>query len=177
MSDYTAFFCEENIWRLASRMADVDACFVLLFFNSYGHVALCQQSAFGDEGIGLWDYHVVLLDTAEGLIHDFDTRLDKPSPAQRYLRSTFPDQQSLPLQYRAIVRCVPAREYLQRFSSDRSHMLDEYGVARATFPEWPLIASGNRITLQQYIGEQVIADSESVVMAIDCFDSERPLGG
>lgn len=176
MSDYTAFFCEENIWRLASHKTDVDSCFVLLFFNSYGHVALWQQSAFGDEGIGLWDYHVVLLDTADGVIYDFDTRLDKPSPAQRYLDDTFPDQEKLQLEYRATVRCVPAREYLQRFSSDRRHMLDEHGVALATFPEWPMIVSVNPITLQQYVSEQVIADSESVVMGIECFDPGRPLG-
>jgi hypothetical protein len=177
MNDYTAFFCEENIWRLARRQESVDHCFVLFFFNQSGTIALREQKPFGEQGVGLWDYHVVLLDRVRGLIHDFDTRLSMPSPARVYLDKTFPQQDSLHAQYRTTVRCVPAQEYLARFSSDRSHMLNENGVAHAPFPKWPVIESQWPITLQEYVSDGVIAGSDSVVVAVDRFDPDCPLGG
>ena len=174
MHDYTAFFCEENIWRLVDRMESVDSCFVLVFFNAFGTVALCQQKAFGETGVGIWDYHVVLLDAGQGQIHDFDTTLGFASPAALYLQQTFPDQGQLLLQYRTLVRAIPAGEYLMRFSSDRSHMLDENGGALASFPPWPAIMAAKPITLQQYASDRDIPESASVVCAIDRFDPDRP---
>ena len=166
MNPYAAFFCEENIWHLAQQNA-TQSRFVLLFFNAFGSIAVCHQRSFEPDQIGCWDYHVVLLDTSEDVIFDYDSRLGSPVSARDYLAATFPPQQSLAAEFRTLIRVVPAEEYRQRFSSDRRHMLDQNGAAQAPFPDWPAISSSDPISLQEYIGGREIANSASFVIGVD----------
>lgn len=169
VAKYCAFFCEENIWQLAASMPAQQhpaACCVLLFFNRTGSIAVTNQRAFQPAGEGLWDYHVVLLDQ-HNCVHDFDTLLPSPVPLVDYLTGTFPPQQALPPHWRTTVRLVPAIEYIERFSSDRSHMLDSHGRPLAVFPDWPPIQSARPLELQRYISCEPMADSHSRLLEVD----------
>lgn len=175
MDLYSAFFCEENIWHLARAEQSADR-YALLFFNAFGQIAVRQQKVFEAAATGCWDYHVVLLDAGQALVYDYDTRLGSPVDAQRYLRQTFPPQQSLPLQFRSLARVVPAREYARHFSSDRSHMLDADGAALAPFPDWPAILSAEPIHLQQYTSDARIAGSASIVLPVETLAADIASG-
>ena len=61
------------------------------------------------------------------------------TPTAQYLMNTFPSPTLLPLQFQFWVRSVPVRDYLDRFHSDRSHMLSEKGEPLHPFPDWPCI--------------------------------------
>ena len=140
---YTAFFCEENIWRLARRLVDdgtaANTLQVLLFSNPARSVLLLNQRAAPAGRLVVWDYHVVLRarDGGGDVILDPDTRLPFPTPTQDYLRETFPDQADLPAGLRTLVRRIPAISYLTRFYSDRSHMRGQ--LPRSAFPDYPII--------------------------------------
>ena len=155
-----------------ARSRDVGSSYVLFFFNACESVALWHQKVFELNSIGIWDYHVVLLDAARGEIYDYDTRLDSPLAAHSYLSATFGRQQQLPIEFRTTVRVVPAQEFLLRFNSDRSHMLDENGIALVPFPDWPAIVSSQPITLSQYTSVDSIPDSDSFLVAVDAFDPD-----
>lgn len=88
----------------------------------------------------VWDYHVVLL--MDGMVYDLDTRLDFPTPLERWLDATFPME--VPPVYRPRFRIVDGDRFLARFESDRSHMKSEDGWA-APPPPWPPISKGSNL--------------------------------
>jgi protein N-terminal glutamine amidohydrolase len=142
-SNYAAFYCEENVWRMAVSVADADDRYVWLISNPQRQ-ALCAwqrsgrtQSVLGvaTEGVVVWDYHVVLASSAT--VWDLDTRLEMPCPIAHYLRATFPCRgQDTPA---PMVRIVPAQRYVREFASDRRHMMDSRGQASQPLPSWPAI--------------------------------------
>lgn len=154
---YTPLFCEENIWWLArdlvARGAPPGNLQVLLFSNPTQSILMLNQRAARAGHPIAWDYHVVLkalMDDAQW-VFDFDTRLAFPEGFAEYLRQSFPEQSLLPVEYRALVRVVPASAYLSRFSSDRSHMQGK--VPASAFPDYPLIRAeggASPITLADY---------------------------
>ncbi len=169
MTSHYDFFCEENIWQLAANLPpdkNTAACWVLLFFNQYNTIAVKNQRAFQGEAIGCWDYHVVFMDQRQQ-IHDFDTLLENPLPAVDYLRQTFPDQSSLPHDFRTTIRMVPANEYVQRFSSDRAHMIEVLGDTCPQLPHWPAIISSDPIHLHEYVNVQPLEKSQSRLISVD----------
>lgn len=157
---YQAYFCEENVWQFANEYLKTNSkatqpdgamsvdskCFVLFFINAPKQVTLMNQRAFGADGVGIWDYHVVFFDSAQSQIFDFDTVLPFPADAKMYFEETFPEihfssaevLQSLEMTP-ARIRVIPADQYVTHFSSDRSHMLDENGIPLEPIPEWPAI--------------------------------------
>ena len=154
---YTPLFCEENIWWLANSLReegeDVSQMRVLFFSNRYKQIVMLNQLAANEGHPIIWDYHVVLqLEGADSdWVFDLDSRL--PFPVQRvaYFQKTFPDQSSLPEQFRSWVRSIPADSYLEHFFSDRSHMVGK--VPESEFPDWPVIqpeANNRRIALNEY---------------------------
>jgi hypothetical protein len=158
---YTALFCEENIWWLAHDLVAEGRppgnLQVLLFSNpSQSILMLNQRAAPAGQPIA-WDYHVVLKALLEDVqwLFDFDTRLAFPLTFADYLRRSFPAQDLLPAEYRTWVRMIPASAYLERFSSDRSHMRGR--VPASAFPDYPPIqATGgaSAITLADYCDMQ-----------------------
>lgn len=141
---YTAFFCEENVWWLARRLAecgiskaDMD---VIFLSNGAMSVLLLEQRAARPRAPMVWDYHVVLrLRDADGSwIFDRDSRLPCPLPCADYLAATFPPQTRIRPDLRTWVRTVPAADYLARFRSDRRHMLGR--IADTAFPSYPPLA-------------------------------------
>ena len=98
-----------------------------------------------EEGPVVWDYHVLLISAGSGesgvLVYDLDSRLSFPCTAREYaeraLRAAVAPTASssssllplpsppLPLRprFQRLFRVVPARDFLDTFSSDRSHMM------------------------------------------------------
>ena len=140
---YQPFFCEENIWHLTKRLiTDRELTVqVLYFINEQQAVLMTQQIAFGPKRLGCWDYHVVLSLPQEKIIVDFDSLLGFQSELRQYFSDSFPDQELIDNNFRLTVRIVDGRDYLEFFSSDRSHMIDANGRLLAPFPEWPKIQS------------------------------------
>ena len=154
---YNAYFCEENIWWLAKSLADAGLdtarMRVLLFTNPSQTTLLFNQREAPPGAPVVWDYHVVLqaMIDSEAKVLDFDTRLDFPSAYEDYLLRTFTPQSSLPEEYRAWARVIPAESYLRHFYSDRSHMLGR--LPPSEFPDYPIIqpeAGVKAIALQEY---------------------------
>lgn len=127
--------------------------YVLLFSNNNHSILLGNQRKADQNQLLVWDYHVVLqvqVD-ADYWVYDFDTRLAFPCLLTNYLNRTFPDQSFLPDIYRTSVRKIPAKAFLRRFSSSRSHMVGEIRVNQ--FPDYPAIradASRYPIPLSDY---------------------------
>ncbi|KAH7922829.1 hypothetical protein BV22DRAFT_1016534 [Leucogyrophana mollusca] len=147
-SPYTNCYCEENIYLLAKRFADLPIIkpywdsYAIFISNTSKTVALWgQQLASSGERPVIWDYHVVLAlrerprllqqpstsTSAERStwIYDFDTHLNVPCHWKEYVEETFPPDAAIPQQYRSQFRVVPGEEYLLYFASDRSHMASE----------------------------------------------------
>lgn len=160
---YTAYFCEENIWWLVHDLVkqgiDPARMQVLLFSGPKQFVFMLNQQAMPAGQAQAWDYHVVLLVEDEpgigSLILDFDTRLPFACDLDTYLAGSFPNPADLPPTMQAWVRSIPADSYLERFSSDRSHMR---GVIPETeFPDYPpihpatgLVSRLDAVTLAEY---------------------------
>lgn len=136
---YHPFYCEENIWHLASEERNG---YVVLISNETRSVACFSQKRAGASATPLiWDYHVVWLSDA-GMIWDFDTALPHPVPALRYLEETFP---FMPPPYAPMFRVVRGAAFLRSFASDRSHMKDHFGAYLAPPPPWPPIGDGTNL--------------------------------
>ena len=151
---YTAQFCEENIWWLAKTLkeegVDPRAMQVLFFSNPRMQIVMLNQKAAQQGQLIAWDYHVVLKlhHAGKDLVLDFYTRLPFPCAYDSYIKHSFPDQGSLPEQYRSWMRVIPAEDYLKRFYSDRSHMRGI--LPESAFPAWDMIRPEHGIALQEY---------------------------
>ena len=160
---YTAFFCEENIWQLAKKMslqgAEYDELDILFFINRSRSVLLFEQMAAEKGSLLVWDYHVVLLNSATKLLYDFDTRLGFPCGVAAYFRATFVDQSELPTEFQTTIRKISSSDYLSNFDSDRSHMLSENGTSIQPFPDWePIRSAANdtqKLALNQCVDSSV----------------------
>jgi hypothetical protein len=164
---YQAYFCEENIWHLAKAIKGT----VLFISNMNQRIAVFEQTlaSHPDDAV-IWDYHVVL--AARGQIYDFDSQLDFPCPAQRYLEHTFRPQdhdysisQPKPAasgacgqekalhepaptrsdqhKHQHFIRLIPSEDFRRYFHSDRSHMKNEEGHWAAIPPTWPPILNNS----------------------------------
>ena len=181
---YAARYCEENVWHLCQRQ-ELAAWERLVVFIS-NHQRGCpfwqqRASPIAEEPI-LWDYHVVLFarpsspnrdQTLDWLAFDVDSRLTFPTNADEYLTQTFPVVDLLSQIYMPSFRVTSADEYVENFSSDRSHMRDEDGGWLAPPPTWPLIESGDHQTLPEYFDFHSNAHGE--IMDFSSF--KRTLGG
>ena len=136
---YVPCYCEENIYRLAEdRRAAAEDGTVILVSNRSRTVAIgAQRTAVGSRFV-VWDYHVIYLEA--GLVFDLDAVLAIPTPAAEYVAAAFPPALYGPgSPYVPWFSAVPARRYLDAFSSNRDHMRDEEGRYRQPPPPWPPI--------------------------------------
>ena len=170
---YTACFCEENIWHLARHLivrgVPVCAMQAVVLSNEARRTALREQRAVAPGEIIFWDYHVVLWlqNYSDDWIFDFDTRLPFVTERQQYAKNTFVDPADLPDMFHPWLRIIPMREYLNNFSSDRSHMRDANGQEIVPFPLQPAIQPANNernISLQEYVSMKPLKDSASRVV-------------
>lgn len=136
---YTACYCEENIWHLCSDSSiDATQKQVLWVGCLQHHSPLwCQRASVDPEQDPVWwDYHVILLVfTDQWRVWDLDTTLPLGVPANEYFLRTFRAAMAFPPLFR-----VMDSDYYQRcFSSDRSHMLDANQQWLVVPPSWPPI--------------------------------------
>ncbi|MCW8933075.1 MAG: protein N-terminal glutamine amidohydrolase [Gammaproteobacteria bacterium] len=179
---YTPLFCEENIWQLilslsttsnVNQMAnhlkiERDKMWVLIITNKKQKIALLNQQAASAEQPVIWDYHVILLAEInhQFFIFDFDTRLSFVTPLQDYLQKTLISLDKLPQEFIPSIRKIPAQSYLERFHSDRTHMLIQ--IEKSQFPAWPIINSGKEhcISLEDYLNIEQPLNDQSLLTQI-----------
>ncbi len=143
---YQAYYCEENIWQLASEptFANVEG-YAVFVSNPDKACALWHQRACTTpwEPV-LWDYHVIYLaatgsPSSPWQIWDLDTLLGMPIPLADYLTQTFAMLDEIHPSYAPSFRLFPRDIFLRDFYSDRSHMLDKHRTWRQPPPPWPAI--------------------------------------
>ncbi|XP_055081169.1 protein N-terminal glutamine amidohydrolase isoform X2 [Periophthalmus magnuspinnatus] len=127
---YTSCYCEENVWHLCS------------WFRSEAEVQLQELYVLFISNHHRTDYHVVLLwsrPSLDPLIFDLDSVLDFPCSLQEYTTQALRSDQDLNPQYHRLIRVIPADLFLQKFSSDRSHMKKPDGTWTMPPPSYPPI--------------------------------------
>ena len=166
-TDYTPYYCEENIWRLCRRALDAGIeADALIISNPARQCLLWHQRAAEDPRYPVcWDYHVVMIAHATAAtpaqVWDLDTTLGAPIPFALWWRGTFPFTERLDPEHHPWFRVFCAADYLATLSSDRQHMRRD-GAWLATPPPWPLIHPDAPANLMQLIDVQ--ADGPGEVM-------------
>ncbi|KEO75758.1 protein N-terminal glutamine amidohydrolase [Anditalea andensis] len=152
--EYTANYCEENIWHLCQHpFLEADHKKVVLISNTAKNCPFyAQKSALQTQPVW-WDYHVVLLATIDSVdhIYDFDSDLPFPTPLTHYLNQTFPNSESWLSKDLPQFKIIPAVSYINDFNSDRSHMKDSFGKWIFTPPAWPLIGTAGKLLLRDLL--------------------------
>lgn len=138
----TSCYCEENVWRIlklaSSRGYQPQTLFAVFISNPQRRIPVWFQVS-GEktlDGLCVWDYHVVALvnpqPQSEPLIYDVDSNLPFPVSLTTYVRyalwhcgtdySGLQTAQSSHDQGHQF-RSVPYEQMIQRFASDRRHMV------------------------------------------------------
>lgn len=131
-----AYYCEENVWRLAFRKLHQpqgnEDYFVAFISNLRNRVPMFHQRASPSptDTPCFWDYHVILIGVSkesivrhDAVVYDVDTTLPAyPTPLLDYLNATF--SKELPWFYAPHFRLISAGTFLHYFASDRSHMFN-----------------------------------------------------
>lgn len=151
---YTPFYCEENIWHLAQ-----EECFrgqethaVLISGKGPYRRFWCQGNAEHPDFPVFWDYHAILLSYRKGWrVWDLDTTLGLPVAADTYFHQTFLRPSLEAKDTDVILRIIAAEEYVERFSSDRSHMKLPSGAWAASPPEWAMIQNERESNLLDWL--------------------------
>lgn len=148
---YHPFYCEENIWHLCEEVGDLVNPTVIIISNDARTVAVAEQSAGGEHGTVVWDYHVVLTGQLKDAWHvwDFDTKLPFPVVGSEWLFQSFERFIELPPEYFPRFRVLAADVYRREFGSDRRHMKGPDGLWASPPPDWP--APGAEHTLDRLI--------------------------
>jgi len=148
---YTANYCEENIWQLCQdpNLADYSK-HVLFISNGSKNCPFYAQKSGHDNQPVWWDYHVVLLASRDGqhFVYDFDSTLAFPSSLKDYLDNTFPFSENWLTIDLPLFKAITAEDYINSFSSDRSHMKDMAGNWIFTPPSWGPITGDGYLSLQ-----------------------------
>lgn len=144
---YTSHYCEENVWMMASKIKEtfpeqLRYCYPVFISNDFCHIPLWRQSASKQEdGLVIWDYHVIMVyhNENETTVFDMDTTLPFPTPFDEYCRETFKSDEYLDSKFHRLFRVLTAESFLNNFSSDRSHMQKEDGSWVKPPPNYPAI--------------------------------------
>jgi hypothetical protein len=150
---YTPYYCEENVWHLGQEPEFVNMLKKAVFIsNDDRHCAFFHQSASRAPTIPVfWDYHALLISHDTGWkVWDLDTTLSFPITLNEYLDLTF-NLESTNDALRPYFRIVDFEDFHNKFSSDRSHMLDAGGNWLAPPPIWPPILNIASSNLSDFI--------------------------
>jgi hypothetical protein len=127
---YQPFYCEENVWWLC-KDGGGQAVFIS---NQSRQCLMFHQRAAPPGELVVWDYHVIQI--VDGCVNDLDTRLGISVPVADYTAATFP---KLPAELSHLApsfRVVEASEFLERFTTTRSHMRGDTGAWLQAPPPW-----------------------------------------
>ena len=152
---YSPSYCEENVWHLCQEplFAGLKLKVVFIFSPENRAVPLWgQRGASSPDQPVYWDYHVVLFCAQNSwTVWDLDTLIGFPVSAQEYLLKTFPSSETLPICHQPVFRVIDATEFIETFSSDRSHMLTSSGQWLAPPPPWPPIRRDSIVTFSRFV--------------------------
>ncbi|XP_040580352.1 protein N-terminal glutamine amidohydrolase [Lepeophtheirus salmonis] len=154
--NYTAYYCEENIWRLCEKLIQSGGNLKAIFISNDRKAAPLWNQRLSDplrnEGAVLWEYHVIALDGDSRIIYDFDSSIGFKVNFDKYVEMTFHPEWELDPIFQQKFRVIPAEVYLKTFASDRSHMINENGVWRRPPPPQSLISTPeSKNNIQQFI--------------------------
>ncbi|KAJ8509782.1 hypothetical protein OPV22_000216 [Ensete ventricosum] len=177
---HTPNYCEENVYLLCKKLCEVGAAdpmgadlFVVFISNEEKMIQVVlkwtsliwhlkvplwhQKASIRNDGLVLWDYHVICIQSRRGkvfdLVWDLDSRLPFPSPINVYFSEAIQPTYSPNLVNSRLFRVVHAPVFLRCFASDRSHMKDDLGNWLALPPKYEPITSedGTKNNLDKYI--------------------------
>lgn len=140
---YVPHYCEENVWRILNIARGKGRCldhlFAMFITNSRRHVAIGMQKAAAARRdptkTCFWDYHVVPIiriplrnGSTVTLVYDCDSLLTFPTTLMEYTASSFRASSnegvgSCSTAPPYVFRVVRFDELVDKFSSDRRHML------------------------------------------------------
>ena len=157
------YYCEENAWHVCREEFFADRRRHVVFISNREHaVPMWNQRAGRGKPI-VWDYHVIVLVENPIEIWDVDTTLGLPVSLEDYVAGSF--HQALPEYFQPICRVVEAREFVETFASDRSHMQRKDGSFRKPPPAWPIIEKpGIKTNLMRFvdISQSFVGDVMSI---------------
>ena len=140
---YQPYYCEENAWQLCQAAPfERQPVWVVVITNDERTCPLWNQKACASPARPVfWDYHVVVVTGRGGdaRVWDLDTRLGAPVAFETWWRGTFPSLEGFPPELQPSFRLVTKDAYLEKLSSDRSHMVDAEGEWKHQPPEWSRI--------------------------------------
>ena len=145
---YTSCYCEENIWHLCDKIKKSNILtenqnpYVIFISNDNKTVPLWSQSSSKTEdGLVIWDYHVILIIKADQdcTVFDLDSNLPYPCDFNSYTQATFKLDDNILEQFHRKFRVIPFEDYLLNFASDRQHMKDDNGQWLQPPPDYPCI--------------------------------------
>lgn len=143
---YCPHYCEENAWHLSgSPLLGSGERVVVVVSNDAQQVAMWSQKQQSVPEIPIvWDYHVwvAIRDRDITRIWDLDSTLGVDVSAQEYLNRTF---LGVPGPFLPKFRMMDARDYRERFASDRRHMRDKNGQFVQPPPSWDPIGRGHNL--------------------------------
>jgi protein N-terminal glutamine amidohydrolase len=138
---YTSQYCEENVYKLLETKLPKSTTAYAIFITSPSKCTPIwrqKKSKSPDTEPVLWDYHVIAM--VDDDIYDLDSTLPFPSSAQTYFEKTFPiTYPRLRKDCQQILRIIDAKDFLEHFASDRSHMIGEDGKYLAPPPSYSCI--------------------------------------
>ena len=151
---YTPYFCEENIWHLCQHSQISSQEIRIIFISNDKKICpfFYQRACSSPQYPVWWDYHVILICKERyWVVWDLDTVLTCPIQVEDYLRFTFGDPDSIPQPYSPRFKVIVRHQFIQKFSSDRSHMRTPSGQWVASPPPWPQIFHSGKNTLNNFI--------------------------
>ncbi|XP_071941162.1 protein N-terminal glutamine amidohydrolase-like [Antedon mediterranea] len=151
---YTSCYCEENVWKLCSKLQDggrlqqLKNVYAVFISNNTKMIPIWEQRSAEQGSFVVWDYHVILIyEEAEGChIYDLDTWLSFPSSFDDYIQKAIRDENLMQQKYHRKFRMVPGTVFLEKFASDRSHMKAANGDWLKPPPTYPCISTAGNGT-------------------------------
>ncbi len=152
--NYSANFCEENIWHLCQNQELVGfSKKVLIISNAKRNCPFKFQKSINGDEVVWWNYHVVLLadNKDSAFIYDFDSTLPVPSTAKEYFSKTFDFSINEGVIDSPYFKIIDSDTYLDSFNSDRGHMKDSFGKWLSEPPKWQIIGGGGELPLPELL--------------------------
>lgn len=177
---YSANFCEENIWHLCQNPElEGFSKKVIIVSNSNRNCPFrFQKSINGDEFVW-WNYHVILFayQKQSNFIYDFDSTLSVPMTGKEYLQKTFQRHENWKETDLPCFKAIDSKDYLNSFTSDRSHMKDAEGNWLSAPPKWASIGKDGGLPLPSLLdftdsSDQKIYNLDELMAIVAEFDIE-----
>jgi len=143
---YTSCYCEENVFKMIENYpGNIANIFAVFISNPQKQCAIWRQKSSADPDFPvIWDYHVIAIEKNDTgcVVYDLDSTLPFPSNLEAYANQAFRPKTSihnmdlLLERFGQRFRPVKGSAFLESFSSDRSHMLNN-GEWMAKPPSYP----------------------------------------